>query len=69
MKLLPRGRGQLSTGVSINALLNFFCFLVFGLSYRLITINSLSPFLRQALGEPAPLCNHGKNLKIPLNFF
>jgi hypothetical protein len=67
MKLLPGG--QLSTRVSINALLKFFCSLVFGLSYRLVTINSLSPFLRQALGEPAPLSNHVKNLKIPLNCF
>ncbi len=38
-------------------------------SYRLFTINSWSPFLRQALGEPAPRYNHGKNLKIPLNCF
>ncbi len=65
--LLPGG--QFSTRIAINALLSLFCSIVFGSSYRLFTINSLSPFLPQAWGEPAPLWNHGQNLKIPLHCF
>ncbi len=65
--LLPGG--QFSTRIAINALLSLLCSIVFGSSYPLFTINSLSPFLPQAWGEPAPLWNHGQNLKIPLHCF